>query len=411
MSRISPLAHAFVGLVFTLLGASFFASTGLLIYEFRHSHWDLLLFSHSHLFFFFPVFGIMVLAAFYIPSVVFTDFYWRRGNVPLGRTRFMFGTLVVLVVAAGLTLHLANQQPRGIWEISPMALAADQAAPPVVVDDCRTESGGPCVRQPLLMALRDLRERGLQRQTITEFARSCSSDPMMEAPETDKAMRWCFPAGARMSAKDCCTVQRQFAGDVAAKFHDEKARSLISRVEEVATFFKVFFVIVLVVIGILLVVWQDQIARKYENRLPAIERGVIVGAIGMLFWLLMDYGFQQTSDVLVGRAKPGFPFRLSLIVAPWTAVLILYFVKRMGNTMFNAAQLSTILGSAVAVLRYEQISNASVRMLGSGAETGIFVALIVLAVFGIGLVYGPWMLPLPPARRYPRQPSHAPPLT
>src|SRR5262245_66271534 len=87
-------ARVFVALAFWLLGASFVASTGLLIYEFRDAEWRSLLIAHSHLFLFFPVFGLLALAAFYRPAVVFTDLFLRI--LRHGKFRFCFGLLVVV---------------------------------------------------------------------------------------------------------------------------------------------------------------------------------------------------------------------------------------------------------------------------------------------------------------------------
>ena len=42
--------------------------------------------AHSHLFFFFPVLGVLALFAFYLPSVVFTHLYWN--HLPYGKLRF-----------------------------------------------------------------------------------------------------------------------------------------------------------------------------------------------------------------------------------------------------------------------------------------------------------------------------------
>jgi hypothetical protein len=399
MSRISPLAHAFVATVFVLLGVSFVTSTAVMIHEFRDGTWEVLLFAHSHLFFFFPVFGLLVLAAFYIPAVVFTDFYWRPKNVRYGRTRYLLGTVVVLLLSANFAWQLTNKSVRGVWEIAPAVLAEER---PAVVPDCRSD-GKACVRQPLLKALEDLREKGRQRSTVAEFARSCSQDGLMEEAPQARAKRYCFPAGERMEATACCSVQKAYTRYLAETARDETKRSLTSRVEEIVTYFKSFFILVLVVVGVLLVAWQNRIAKAYAERLPAIERGVIVGAVAMLFWLLMDYGYQQTTDVLGGRENANFPLRLSLVVAPWAAILVIYFVRRLETVRFNIAQLITVTVSALALLRYEQISNNSVRLLGSGADEWYFIGLIGLALFALGLVYGPWKMPLPPMRKGAKQ--------
>lgn len=401
---LSPAAHAFVLVVFTALGASFIASTVQLYLEFRMHDWKSLLAAHSHLFFFFPIFGLLALAAFYIPCVVFTDFYWRRasdereralGPGRWGPARFIFGTVVVSIVALWFTTQLSGEALRGVWEVSPAAMQDDRATE---VPGCRDERGQACVRQPILATLQDLRAKAMDRRTITEFARPCSPDPLLEEPATFNAIRYCFPARARMTAANCCLVQAEFARAVAAKHANVKLRSTTSRFEEAATFAKSFFIVVLVVVSALLVFWQDKIQHLYPGRLDAIERGIIVGSVAMLFWLLMDYGYQQTADVLFGRAKPGFPVRLSVIVAFWSVLLIVYFLKSVGRTLFNVAQVSTIVASGVAVFQYEQIMNMSVSLLGIGARETNFVILLCIALLALQLVYGRWRLPLPRKR-------------
>ena len=74
-------ARVFVAVLFLILGASFIASTGFLVREFQDLDWGGMVVAHSHLFFFFPVFGILALAAFYLPAVIFTDLYWRHRAV------------------------------------------------------------------------------------------------------------------------------------------------------------------------------------------------------------------------------------------------------------------------------------------------------------------------------------------
>src|SRR5581483_904875 len=90
-------ARIVVAIAYIILGASFLASTGLLIQEFRALDWESMLIANSHLFFFFPVFGILALAAFYLPSVVFADLLAasapRQGALP-GRARRPGGGVV-----------------------------------------------------------------------------------------------------------------------------------------------------------------------------------------------------------------------------------------------------------------------------------------------------------------------------
>ena len=61
-------ARVFVGIGFLILGTSFIASTGVLIYEFANTDWLTMVLAHSHLFLFFPLLGSLGLVAFYLPS-------------------------------------------------------------------------------------------------------------------------------------------------------------------------------------------------------------------------------------------------------------------------------------------------------------------------------------------------------
>src|SRR5262249_41770274 len=116
-------ARVFVGIGFLILGTSFIASTGVLIYEFANTDWLTMVLAHSHLFLFFPLLGSFVLVSFYLPSVLFTHLYWthRRG----GKVRFSLGIVAIGVLSAGVFWWL-DAKPRHAWEISPAALGTDQ---------------------------------------------------------------------------------------------------------------------------------------------------------------------------------------------------------------------------------------------------------------------------------------------
>src|SRR5262249_14142493 len=85
--------RVFVALLFVVIGASFLATAGMLVYEFQHADWVTVAAFYSHLFVFFPTFGIVALLAFYTPACVFMDLYWR--HVPYGRLRFTLGFFVL----------------------------------------------------------------------------------------------------------------------------------------------------------------------------------------------------------------------------------------------------------------------------------------------------------------------------
>jgi hypothetical protein len=361
-------ARIFVTLAFLILGACFFASTGLLIYEFLDTDWETILVAHAHLFFFFPVLGVLALFAFYLPSVVFTHFYWT--HVRWGKLRFLFGALVLALLSVGVTVWL-NQPPRGIWEISPYALASD-----------RGDQG----RGPILQSLQELRTEAHNRMGLSKFARSCAVDRYLEPPEDMAKVRYCFPARAQLKGAECCAVQKRFGATVTDLYRSPSGRSLSALYDVFFMPLKVFFVLVVVAIAILLAIWRDRIDQHYRELVPRLERGIIIGAAAMLFWPAMDYGYQQTTNVLFGRMSDGPQFRLSLVLVPWALLLLFYFLRRLGKQGEMIGQISGVVVAAVAVLRYEQLNDTVGRLFGIGAETSVLMGLVALAVVALMLL-------------------------
>jgi hypothetical protein len=380
---MSRWAYAFVAVIFILLGASFVYSTYSAYSEFRDSNWQLILIAHSHIFLFFPILGLLALAAFYIPAVAFTDLYWR--HIRFGPVRFILGALIMFYAANYLAERMSVEQLRTIWEVSPKELARDEHTQPLCSD-----GSVPCLRKPLMSTLERLREEGRKRSSLTPYARNCQPDEFLERPETDDALRYCFPAGTMLATDDCCRVQREFAEAARSRWLDPATRSYTSDFEALMLRTKIFFIIILVVIGAFLAFWRKKLNEYYFTHIPAIERGVVIGAIAMLFWPLMDYGYQQTSDVLFGRNGAGLAFRYSLVIVPWAVLLMFYFMERLGKDLERTARLSTIAASTVAILRYQEINDTAMRFFGAAAEWWYIGALAFLAVLGFALLVWPW---------------------
>jgi hypothetical protein len=364
-------ARIFVAISFALLGASFIASTVLLVREFDSLDWFTMVVAHSYLFYFFPVLGLLALCAFFLPSVVFTHLYWN--HLRYGRVRFLVGLVVVLTASYGFANYL-DKPPRSIWEASPSALQADKA------------QGG---RVAILDALADLRAKAQTRVGVSSFARTCAIDPLVEEPEEMAKKRYCFPAKAHLTGAECCSVQREFAEAVLSLQQNPATRSLSAKLEALVFLpIKVFFVLIVVAIGALLAQWRDLIDRHYRELVPRLERGVIIGAFAMLFWPAMDYGYQQTANALFGRMEAGPQLRLSLVIAPWVLLLLFYFLRRLGKQGELIGQISGVVVAAVAVLRYEQLNDWIGRLFGIGADRWTLIAQAVLAVVGlVGLLW------------------------
>jgi hypothetical protein len=366
-------ARVFVAVLFLLLGASFVASTGFLVREFQDLDWAGVVVAHSHLFFFFAVFGILALAAFYLPAVVFTDLYWR--HLPYGKLRFALGAIVVAALSL-IFAKLLDTEPRAIWEISPSALLADRGEP----QGC-SASAGTCRRAPILMALADLRREGQSRLGLSKFARSCLVDRMLEAPEEMEKERYCFAAGTKLKGAACCEAQRLFRNEITRLQSDPASRAQSAIYDRIFLPLKVFFILIVVVIAALLAKWRDRLDQYYGELIPPIERGVIIGAFAMLFWPIMDYGYQQTANVLFGRFE-GVQLRYSLVIVPWALLLLFYFLRRLGKQGEMIGQIAGVVTAGVALLRYEDLNDWAVRLLGIGTNMWIIGAMVALAVVG-----------------------------
>ena len=371
----------FVAIAYVILGASFIASTGVLINEFQNSDWFSMVVAHSHLFLFFPLFGIVALVAFYIPSVVVAHLYWT--HLPYGRLRFLLGLFVIAALSLGVCWWL-DAKPRAVWEVSPRALAADKGEPV----PCGS-SGSDCQRAPILDAVANLRMEGQRRVGLSKFARNCDVDPFLDAPEDMPKQRWCFPAKAMLVGNACCQVQARFADVVARLQADPSERSLSAKLDVFFMPLKVFFVLILVTIGGLLAVWRYKLDQHYRDLVPAIERGVIIGVLVMLFWPLMDYAYQQTANTLFGRWVGGAQLRLSLVIGPWALLLLFYFLRHLGESAI-VGQISGAVVAAVYVLRYEDLNNWAVRLLGIGIDNWMIACLFTIALVGMVRLAWPW---------------------
>src|SRR5262249_8318318 len=162
-----------------------------LVFEFWDLDWLTMVVAHGHLFLFFPVFGLLALVAFFLPSVVLADLYWN--HVSYGKARFIVGALVLAGLAffAAWSLH---KQPRPSYAVSPAALAA-------------ARGGRAKGRAPILDVLGGLRETAQHRFGLSSFGRSCAPDPLLELPDEMLKARYCFPARKNLLGEACCAVQ------------------------------------------------------------------------------------------------------------------------------------------------------------------------------------------------------------
>ena len=369
-------AKLFVTAVFLVLGVSFIASTALFLAEFQYVDPISLLLAHSHLYVFFPLFGILALAAFWLPSVVFTDMYWRY--IHYGRLRYCAGLLGVGVVAALTTASLQSGSPRGLWEIKPDVLAADKG---------QRMTCGPgnasCQRAPMLATLSKIRDETSLRIGLSKFSRVCDINTLLENPSGYSNPRFCFPALEKLSAEACCAAQRAFKTSLDQLYSNPANRSDAARFDPFFLFAKTFFIVIILVIGALLVFRRSILENRYHEHAPAIERCLLVGAAALLVWPMMDYAYHQTSLAMFGRDEDGPHFRLSLAIAPWFLLLLFYFLARLGRKIERWGQVLSVSASGLALYRYDEANDIAVRFVGIGTPVWSIALMGVAVLLGL----------------------------
>lgn len=384
-------ARVFVFMVFAILGLSFVASTATLAYEFRDAQWIDFLTLDSHLFLFFPTFGIVALAAFYLPACAFFDLYWR--HVRFGRVRFLAGFAVLIAASIAIASFILASPKRSAWEIAPPTLLADKGEPA----NC-SRDGGACARMPYLEALANLRTVSKSRIGLADFARDCKSDALIEkAP--DATRKFCFASTpltgepALQLDGECCDAQRRLETAITTKFNDEQSRSLTHVVHSWLLPLKIMFLLILLAISLLLAVRFRSVETHYARHIARIERGLVIGAAAAMFFPFMSQGFLESSGALVGvNARGTFSTIvpvLSVIFGVWLLLIVFYFYRRRDKQLEMLGKLGGALAGAVAALKYNFIASIFVRFLGSGASMPIITTLLLLSLAALVAVAWP----------------------
>ncbi len=397
--KLPIVERVFVFAVFAILYASFLVLPIMLWQEFGSTDWISIAMFHSYLFVFYPLFGLLALIAFYRPAVIFTDLYWRH-IAPFGRTRFLIGFAALIALSIGISANLIGGQPRAVWELTPNIPAGAQNISTVC-----TETGKNCNAGPMLSTMFAVRAASRNRVGLEPFARTCTADPLIEPPEENTKLRWCFISGSKLDAKACCTLQSEFRDKASARYFDFDSAELYSGNiigaftpnmnnisltgfwHAVTLPFKTFFILIIIITALLLVVWNKQVEDNYAPLMPKMERGLVTSAIVMLLWPLMEYAYAQSAGVMYGDWSPGFNLKASIVILPWAVLIAIYFLKSRGFGVVS--QVSSVLGAMFAALQYDQITNMAVKWTGSGASWLQMGTLFSLFLFGLFTVCWP----------------------
>jgi hypothetical protein len=353
---------------------AFVASTLSVIVEFGETELVTILAANSYLFIFFPTLGILALAAFYLPAVIFTDLYFNGSHWFL-KVRFLLGAVIAIGASIWFADRLDQTPFRAVWETSPAALREDAQLPLSCLN-----GKSQCVH-PILPTLVHVRETAVDRNRLSPFARDCQRDEFTEPNPDNRNIRYCFPARELLDADQCCKVSAACATRLYRLWENPATKSQAAQFDRYLLPFKCFFIIVLVTIGLLLVVWRKTLLARYSPWLRQMELGLQIGAVAMLAWPVMDYAYQLTSDVMFGQHMK-LPLRLSLVMVPWVLLLTFHFKDRLKEDARFGQILGTIASAIAFFVRGQDISDWSAKIVGVGGE-------IVLGLGGAGLGAGP----------------------
>lgn len=374
---------------FIVLGLSFIATTGVLYYEFgvqANTDWSALATYYSHLFLFFPTFGLLALIAFFVPASIMVDMYWTY--VPNGKVRFLAGYFVAILLALiGGSIIGGGGGLKSLFEIKPEVLQADTGEPA----GCVASKNQSCMRVPPLNALAGVRREAKKRAGMSKFVRDCAPDPLIGDHPERATRRYCFASQTLLDAEGCCKAQKAFGTALSKMYLKEENRALTGKVHRILLPFKVFFLLIVFTIAILLVMRHKMLEDYYGPFMSKLQRGVLIGAAAMVVWPLMNLAFLQSSGLLYGTGHASVYRDVSpLILAAyvlWALLLVFFFFKsydRADKDMENMGRMAGVVGSIIAAANIQTIVDYAVRFAGSGATLwslgGLFLIVVIAFV-------------------------------
>lgn len=373
---MSRNARGIVIVVFTILALSFLTTTAVLIHEFQNDNWFGIASFYSHLFLFFPTLGILALFAFYLPAAALLDLclHHHRG----GKVLIAAITAAIVAASAGLTGLLLDGAP-AFWWLKPATLESDQGRPA----GCQAPG---CARLPILESLREVQLQSQKRMGLSPFVRNCDTYALMETPPEQLQKRYCFVTKTKLTALECCRAQETFTSDITTLFNAEPEHSVTGKVHAALLPLKIFFLLMVLAIGVLLAMYRRSIDKHYKAYAGRIERGIMVGAIAMVVWPIANQSFLQSSTLLYGRAGEGLYASISpvmsLLFIGWAWMLVLFYFRQHQRDVEAAGRIGGAVASAVAFLKYNELVDYATRYIGSGAHAhelaGMAIFLVIL---------------------------------
>jgi hypothetical protein len=420
-------SRLFVAVLFSLLALAFWAVTIQLYLEFGHdasvwglhksapdldaitaslrAHdneiWFLLLTHHSDLFLFFPVFGTIALIAFFTPACVFVDMYWNTARlepdqrIPLSRLRFLVGLVITVAASFSLANYVQDGKERTLWQLKPEVLKTDRG------EACT--NGQSCARVAFLDALANLRRTSRERVTLYDLGRACTDDWFVDPPRPIRPPRYCPVStnilgkpetlkGTWVDDRTCCAAQQRFDAAVKAKYANPANRSQTNTFEAALWPAHMFFLLILLALSALLAFRRNRVEELYPTYSNAIDRGVLIGTMAMVFLPLMHNGFLLTTKLLHGNAA-GLslhrqPETFSVAFGAWALLIILSFLHPANKQAEVSARILGVIATIIFALKADTVTDYTIYWFGAGAGA---ISLAVMVGLAVSLLVALWL--------------------
>lgn len=371
----SRITQILVSLVFALLYLAFLAETGLLAREYSGTGLALRLATlDAQNFIFFPIAGLLALIGFWRPTVLVTDAL-ARGRIRGGQLVLVFIAAVMAAATWMLSDAFSGGSTRSMYEIAPQALVEDTAGAPL-------ESGA--ARQSIPDTLTSLKILAIGPEGLAPYQSRCDREWLRYSPAAQEE-KYCIPAGQSLSVADCCSMKTAFREHVNELAYDSPSE--LARLHRIVLPVKIFFLVVLFAVGGLLVHYRTRLRALYGDRLEDISFGMAVAGVVMIAWPLLNAAYLETMALLTGDGTSGAYAIMAPLIALgfgiWAMFLIFFHLRTYPSQIAIAARFGGVIGAAIGVLRYEEITGFLISNLGIG---GGVVAIVVFAVAVLALL-------------------------
>ncbi|MEO0983097.1 MAG: hypothetical protein AAFX03_10645 [Pseudomonadota bacterium] len=374
---LKPFHRLLVGGLFIFFYIAFCLETGALFAEFQAEElWYKLAFIYSHNFIFFPIAGLLALIAFFRPATLVCDAL-LNGRIRGGRAILAIGALGAASLSWLLADAFAKSNARSLFEIAPAAILADAGD--------ATSTTAP--RAPVHKTLMKLRVQAATEEGLSAHQIRCESDWLLYAPVAER-VNYCFVADRELSTGDCCRAKTAFRENLNAM--QAESPSQLAAVHRIVLPIKIFFMLLLLGLGVLLVRFRKRLTELYGGAIDEISFPLAAGGAAMLIWPLLNGAYLQTFSVLTGDGAAN-SYRVtaplfSLGFGTWAMLLIFFHLRSYPSQMEYAAKFGGLIIAGFGVIQYQGIIDYLSQTLGAGGGVVAFAVYLVLIVTLIAAV-------------------------